>query len=420
MENSDAQGEEEEGERAVDDFLRDFWAEIRAFRKYFSWNAFIEAVLLKFFLPLNDIISDFLLAEKFHNIIRDPNINRWVTFFSYYFISCPGLMFLLSNLHMFRFSPNRTNSFKSVIVSFVLMVCVLCLEVVFIQHAHEKILFPAAILVSTCILILGTMEIVFHGPMMRKLSNLVASYEGRFEAAPQLLLHVILLMTLDGNDGVDGDENVEQYFEYLDIYGLLTSLAMLGKDLTENILLNGTQDYQHKPFTSKLMMMGKFLPVVLLTTIFRLGSLALAIHHIFILQTGSLIVALKLFLLLPPALTIMYFSKLTNKIPELTVVDSFLGIVGELSSFIIWGKLGWDRSRWINLWFTLYFGFLYGSYCVWTVFNPPHKNADLYAIFFLCCGWFAFPLFISQIFIGSSSEGTETQENRDNFNISLI
>ena len=94
MENSDPQGEEEG--RALEDFLRDFWAEIRAFRKYFSWNAFIEAVLLKFFLPLNDIISDFLLAEKFHNIIRDQSINRWVIFFSYYFIACPGVMFLLS------------------------------------------------------------------------------------------------------------------------------------------------------------------------------------------------------------------------------------------------------------------------------------------------------------------------------------
>ena len=117
---------------------------------------------------------------------------------------------------------------------------------------------------------------------------------------------------------------------YLEIYilsvlvflrgGLLTSVIMVGKDLTENILLNGNQDYQHQPFTSKLVMMGKFLPVVLLTTIFRLGSLALAIHHIFILQTGSLIIALKLILMLPPALTIMYFSKLTNRIPELTVV----------------------------------------------------------------------------------------------------
>ena len=116
---------------------------------------------------------------------------------------------------MFCFRSNRSNSFKSVIVSFVLMVCVLCLEVVFIQHAHEKILFPAAILVSTCILILGTMEIVFHGPIMRKLSNLSASYEGRFEAAPQLLLHVILLMTQDGDDVVDADQNVEQYFEYI-------------------------------------------------------------------------------------------------------------------------------------------------------------------------------------------------------------
>ena len=418
MENSDPQGEEEGERRDLWDLWREFWAEAKAFRKYFSWNAYIEAVLLKFFLPLNDIISDFLIAEKFHNTIKHPTINRWATFFSYYFIACPGLMFLLSNHHMFcfRLGHDRTSSCKSVILSFVLMVCVLCLEGLLMQYVHERILFPAAVLVSTCILVLGTMELIFHGPYMRKLGNLVAGYEGRFESAPQLLLHVILIMTRDNRE----DEIEAEYYEYLDIYGLLTSIAMLGKDLTENILLNGTQDYQHKPFTSKLVMMGKFLPVVLLTSIFRLGSLALAIHHIFILKSGSLIIALKLTLILPPALTIMYFSKLTNKIPELTVVDSFLGIVGELSSFIIWGKLGWDRSRCINLWFTLYFGFLYGSYCVWIVFNPPHKNADLYAIFILCCGWLAFPLFISQIFICSSGEWQETQEHRDTFNISLI
>ena len=74
-------------------------------------------------------------------------------------------MVLLSYVHIFSFRLcyNNSNS-KSIIISFVLMVCVLCLEGVILQHAHAKILFPAAILVSTTILILGSLEVFIHGP----------------------------------------------------------------------------------------------------------------------------------------------------------------------------------------------------------------------------------------------------------------
>ena len=139
------------------------------------------------------------------------------------------------------------------------------------------------------------------------------------------------------------------------------------------------------------------------------------------MKVGLLMVPLKLVIILLPALGIMCCKKLSKKIPELTFMDACLGTLGELSAFIIWGKLGWDRSRWVNFWFTLYFGFLYGSYCTWTVFNPPHPDADLYAIFFLCCGWVAFPLFLSQIFAGISDDDLEEQqEKKEILNISLI
>ena len=38
------------------------------------------------------------------------------------------------------------------------------------------------------------------------------------------------------------------------------------------------------------------------------------------------------------------------------------------------------------------------------------QHADIYAIVFLCCGWVAFPLFISQIFV----RRTVTSDNTDN------
>ena len=132
-------------------------------------------------------------------------------------------------------------------------------------------------------------------------------------------------------------------------------------------------------------------------------------------------VPLKLIIILLPALTIMCYKKMSCKIQELTMMDACLGTLGELSSFVVWSKLGWNRSRWINLWFTLYFGILYGSYCTWTIFNPPIPGADTYAIIFLCCGWVAFPLFISQIFVPNSRDMEEEEiVSNSSINISLI
>ena len=101
-----------------------FRKEVRDFRKNFSWNICIEAMVLRLFLPLNDIVSDFLIAKKSNNTIKDKSINSWVTFFSYYFIACPGIMFLLSNLHMssVRLGNIQSNCFKIFLLPFILSI----------------------------------------------------------------------------------------------------------------------------------------------------------------------------------------------------------------------------------------------------------------------------------------------------------
>ena len=274
------------------------------------------------------------------------------------------------------------------------------MEAFLLQHANPKCLLPPAVFVSSVILIVGLMDVFFHGPYMRKLSTLVTGYEGRFESAPQLLLHLVLLIA--------GQEYF--YTSGLDIYGLITSIAMLGKDLAENILMNGQNNYPNKSFLGKILAMGKIFPAILLTAFFRLGTLALAIHHIFVLRTGLLLVPLKLIIILPPAVTLLVAREFSQQIRELSVVDCFLGIVGELTAFTFWGKLKHEGRKWIHFGFTLYFGVFYGSYCLWTVFNPPSLHADLYAIVFLCCGWVAFPLFLGEIFF----LGTVTSVSQDN------
>ena len=227
---------------------------------------------------------------------------------------------------------------------------------------------------------------------MKKISFLVAGYEGRYESAPQIIMHLVLLIS------------GEQYFSTsgLNTYGLITSLAMLGKDLAENILTNGqNHSFLGLSFISKIVLMRRIIPVIILTAIFRLGTLALAIHHIFVLDCGLLLVPLKLIIIVPPVIGILFVQKCSSQ-THLSVTECFVGIVGELSAFHSWSGLNTELRRSIQLGLNMFFGILYGTYCVWTVFNPPSLNADNFAILFLCCGWVAFPLYLSHIYFNDS------------------
>ena len=116
------------------------------------------------------------------------------------------------------------------------------------------------------------------------------------------------------------------------------------------------------------------------------------------MDIGLLLIPLKLTFMVPPAMTILCVRHKYPEIIELSVVECFIAILGEVSGYTNWGKDNPSRSRWIQFGLNVYFCMLYGVYCVWTVFNPPTENADTFAIIFLICGWIAFPLYIRQIF----------------------
>ena len=140
-----------------------------------------------------------------------------------------------------------------------------CLEVFLIMYSDAQLLFPMAMLVASVSITIGIMAIFFHGPCMKKLSSLVDRYEGRHESAPQFAMHLALL--------ISGD----QYFvtSGLNLYGLFTSLAMLGKDLAKN---GPNQLFLKLSFICKVILMKRIIPVIILMAIFRLGTLTLAIH----------------------------------------------------------------------------------------------------------------------------------------------
>ena len=254
------------------------------------------------------------------------------------------------------------------------------------------------------------MDVFLHGPIMKKLSTMISCYEGRFESAFQLLMHLVLLIT-------EQDKDKKDRFVY-DYYGVLTSLLMLGKDLSESILINGSSEttYLAKSFPMKIMAMTRLFPAITLTVVFRLGTIALLVNHALALDELLLLIALKLTIVVLPTLTILCIRQKYPDMMQLSVVECLVGILSEVSGYSEWGNGNSSQSRWIQFGLNLYFCVIYGVYCVWTVFNPPTQNAENFAITFLLCGWLSFPLYMSQVFFintipSNNQEVTSLQEN---------
>ena len=79
--------------------LIEFLSELRHFQKFFNINDCAEGILFKAILPVNDILSDFVVAEKIYktdypnSIGEKVKINHLTSMFIYFFIACPGLWF---------------------------------------------------------------------------------------------------------------------------------------------------------------------------------------------------------------------------------------------------------------------------------------------------------------------------------------
>ena len=131
-EETDETEDEAEGSETVCGILSKFWQEIRNFKKYFNINDCAEGIILKVFLPANDIISDFLFAEKLLQS-ENPIIRQWFTFFAYYFIAWPGVMFLLSYISFFG-GKYLGRHCQGSFLPFVLMMSMFSLEAVIVMY----------------------------------------------------------------------------------------------------------------------------------------------------------------------------------------------------------------------------------------------------------------------------------------------
>lgn len=171
-------------------FMKTLIKESKEMKKHFHFDKFLEGFFFRFALPLYDIISDFLLASTLSSdeYKSDPFLSKFCTFFCYYCITLPGLMFQARNCK--RMLPKKFVKLSNFTLT--LMTCFLFFVVY--PNFSPTILMPTAILISIVLLAIGLMSMFVHGPNMITFADNTTGYEGRFESAPQLILQIFLLM----------------------------------------------------------------------------------------------------------------------------------------------------------------------------------------------------------------------------------
>ena len=196
-------------------------------------------------------------------------------------------------------------------------------------------------------------------------------------------------------------------------YGIVSSLLMVSKDFAENILMKTKQpNFSNSSFEKKLLYIGRILPPIILTVIFRMGTLSLAFHRLFVFQEFVLVIPLMFSIVLPPTICLIALKSSSTTIRKLSVSECIFGVMGEMSSFSIWGKLKQVDSRWIQLWFIIYFNLIYSTFCLYEAIYPTRVYTDWYAIAFFFCGWLAVSMYMKQVFYLDQEED-EMEDSKD-------
>ena len=385
--------------------LAHFWAELRNVKKFFSINDFVKNLLFHAILPANDILSDFIVADNLYNtdhritIVDQLMGAQFCAMLMYFFIALPGFMAIVYNMGLYLDKFCFAELFYVVLVVIVGLV-----PVILLFFGDPRVVFYMALAISCCFQLPNFMSVIFHGPYMKKLVGKITYFEGKFESAPQLFLQLTLLYA--GEEFMEVPA-IERF------YGIVTSLLMLSKDFAENILINTKEiNFSKLSFGKRLSFFGRIIPPIILTVIFRLGTFSLACHRLSVSQDFVLVIPLMLALVLTPTICLIILRSSSSITCKLSVSECVFGAMGEMSSFSIWGKLKQVESRWIQLWFIIYFNLVYGAFCLYEAFYPSSDNTDWYAMAFIFCGWIAFTMYIRQVFYLDKDED-EKEDSKD-------
>jgi hypothetical protein len=222
-----------------------------------------------------DIFTDIKLG---FDLERNGNVQE--SGLCFLIISNPGIIILWDTVWR-HIAPKRPGLVITLVVN-----CIFLL-VIFLPCIFKY----SAVIVSIFILIVKTIAVFVHTSEMKKLSEHECTYESSFQIL--ILLHIWL-------------STGKLYF--LTVVG---SVLNIGKVAAESYLIKGRENkLKNKPIFEKILLVVKYVPVMSITAIFRLGCLMLFVFPPSLFFPISLIasfIILDVFYLLP------YLCYFTNR-----------------------------------------------------------------------------------------------------------
>ena len=351
----------------------------------FTWKGCIAPIVFGLLPSLWDIASDYIFAGQ----------HEESQCFMYCFLCLPILMILLNIAE-----ERLTQLCNSICCGCYQGKCCRAIQdvtkVVFLFAASygflvltvnfSDIVFYMSIPCSASIILMKLMAVVVQGNAMKCKMIAITAYESQFEATFQLFIVCTSLLQAEQNPNYGSA-----------LSSIASSLLIITKAGIENLLAPGIND---ATFREKIPLFLKYAPVFLLTTSFRVIGL-LATTSIEIEKEYQFFV-ISFAPILLPFVTLVCAKCFCRK--DISVIEIFGGSLGALGGITVWGKLGREGSRVIQLWMTCFHLFFFTPVLVYALFYPTTEELFSPIAFYVLCicgiivGWAVLPLFLVQIY----------------------
>ena len=245
-------------------------------------------------------------------------------------------------------------------------------------------------------ILIKVLAVVVHTPEVKQFSMKLTFMETNLESQSQLCL--LLNVWLQGGS--------------LYISPIVSSILVIGKNNAENFLSDNPENkLKGKSFLKKLKLVLRHLPLFCTTIIFRVGSGPLKVTNHFAGAFGfypmSHVIYLSatyLFIYIPIFICILKFvlKFVFPQLKELSVVDFWQIVIGELCCTIPWPTLGRIRAKGPQFVMATYFflsNLVYVSFLQNAHFLEKRSGATLYCYLLYSCGFISYGTTILHFYV---------------------
>ena len=370
-------------------------------KQNFKWDNFYYAFFFGLLPTVWDIWSDIEFG-----LSQEEEGEETTAGFCYIFICLPPIFGPLpAVISRLQKEWGRVAESTLLGVLFLLLVCLIFVTItsaMAFAFVKQPIIFKyPALLCSLFTLGVKILAVILHTPNMAEFSLNASIAESSYESSTMLLF--LLHIWLSGG--------------HMYLSAMVSSTLVIGKVGAENILIKGEENkMQDKSFREKVILLLCYTPVIALTTVFRVGCASTVNYHpyLFVPLTPAFTMFLTwVYLMCNLTLLLTLLSILRtwiSKLRQLNTIELGMGLLSECTTVAVWGTLGREGSKGLQLGMATYHFLWNCSYLGWqmvtasaiehaTGVNPYTEPFFMVCHVVLVCGPISYLLALYQLFL---------------------